>query len=82
MTTWLYLVARFAGYGFALAGLFASLHERATPGARPLSWVLLAIGFACFVLSCILWWVLRRRRARETAAAREARRKALPDDEP
>lgn len=78
MTTWIYLVARFAGYGFAIAGLFASLHERGA-GQRfgTLSTALLATGFCCFLVSCVLWAVLRRRREKERAAAREERRKRL-----
>ncbi|MBQ7252166.1 MAG: hypothetical protein IJS32_06155 [Kiritimatiellae bacterium] len=83
MIVWLYLVSRFAGYGFAIAGLFASLHERGrgVHGADPLSAALLSAGFACFLLSCVLWMVLRRRRAKERAAARGSRRK-LPEPGP
>ena len=78
MIEWIYLVSRFAGYGFAIAGLFASLHERGI-GQRfgTLSTALLGTGFCCFLLSCVLWAVLRRRRAKERAAARESRRKLL-----
>ena len=80
MIDWLYLLSRFAGYGFAIAGLFASLRERGA-GQRfgTLSTALLATGFCCFLVSCVLWAVLRRRRAKERAAAREARRKSLED---
>lgn len=81
MIEWAYLVFRFAGYGFAVAGLFASLHDAGARGAGPLSGGLLAAGFACFLVSCILWLVLRRRRAKERAAAREGRRQRL-DGEP
>jgi uncharacterized membrane protein YfcA len=81
MIVWIYLVSRFAGYGFAIAGLFASLHERGSggPGMGTLSAALLSAGFACFLLSCVLWMILRRRRAKERAAAREERRKLLED---